>query len=470
MKKIIFLVAFALLSMPFAMGQRHKIKVANAQTKEWRYEIQNEAVGAGNTALVKVWSYSKKVAVARNQSLKNAVHALIFKGAPGNEKVSKRSKSLAPLISQPHSEELYASVFESFFAEGGEYMKFATLANAGEAGSVEKIGREYRVATYVTVEYTELRRWLEKKGIIKPLPEVAVGKQPSIMVVPSDLWCIKQGFYTEVDNQGTIEKIPDYGRALQEDANLLLVMSKIGELMSERGFPLVDLEASLKRLKDEDAEMSLTYSKDTGAELAENPIERLSRVAKADIWMQITWSLNRMGPRASITFNLQGKDAYSDKQIAASSGTCPPAFASTIEVPVYLAEHVGANINPFNDQLTAYFNDLALNGREIRFSCKRWADWEYDFESEFEDEELCDIIEELVAENALNGKYGSPNISENKMDFTQLRIPLTNAKGRDLDARNWAKTIRRTLKEKYGIESKLVGKGLGQAILILGGK
>ena len=470
MKKLIALTLLLMLPLSMLYAQKRKIREANNQTVAWRYELQNEAVGNENTVLVKVWSYSKDVAVARNQSLKNAIHGLIFKGAAGNSDSKKRTKSLTPLVSQPDAEEIYKHFWDPFFADGGDYMRYATLASTGEAGSVEKIGKEYRVATYVTVEYAELRRMLEQKGLVESMQEAVSGKQPTIMVVPSDNWCITQGFFTEIDNQGTVMRVPDYRRALQEDPNLLLVISKIGELMADRSFPLVDLESSLKRLQEEDAEQMLTQSKNTGSELAETPVERLSRVAKADIWMQITWSMNYVGPKASITFNLQGKDAYSDKQIAASSGTCPPVFANAIELPVYLAEHVAANINPFNDQLMKFFNDIETNGREIRLTCQRWADWEYDFESEFDDEELADIIEGIVAENAMNGKYGSPSISENRMDFAQLRIPLVNEKGRDMDARNFAKIIRKTLKEKYMIESKLVGKGLGQAILILGGK
>ena len=44
-------------------------------------------------------------------------------------------------------------------------------------------------------------------------------KKPTIMVVPSDNWCIKNGYFMEFDNQGTKIKIPDYKKALQEDSD-----------------------------------------------------------------------------------------------------------------------------------------------------------------------------------------------------------------------------------------------------------
>ena len=56
------------------------------------------------------------------------------------------------------------------------------------------------------------------------------------------------------------------------------------------------------------------------------------------------------------------------------------------------------------------------------------------------------------------------------MYFEQVRIPLFNENGRALDARSWANGLRRELREKYGIESKLTIRGLGQAILTIGGK
>jgi hypothetical protein len=73
-------------------------------------------------------------------------------------------------------------------------------------------------------------------------------KKPTIMVVPSDLWCNQNGYMQEFNNEGKITRVPDYRKALMTDADLKLVISKIGELMAERGFPLKDLEASLKTL------------------------------------------------------------------------------------------------------------------------------------------------------------------------------------------------------------------------------
>jgi hypothetical protein len=49
-------------------------------------------------------------------------------------------------------------------------------------------------------------------------------------------------------------------------------------------------------------------------------------------------------------------------------------------------------------------------------------------------------------------------------------IPVQNEKGRDLDARTWARGLQKMLRNQYYIESNLSAKGLGQIQLILGGK
>ena len=46
-------------------------------------------------------------------------------------------------------------------------------------------------------------------------------KKPTIMVIPSDVWCNTNKYMTTFDNQGTATKIPDYKKAFQENADLL---------------------------------------------------------------------------------------------------------------------------------------------------------------------------------------------------------------------------------------------------------
>lgn len=68
-------------------------------------------------------------------------------------------------------------------------------------------------------------------------PVKGQAKKPTLMILPSDNWCEQRYFMTEFDNQGTQQKVPNYKQAFQEDTELSQVISKIGSLMIDRGFP-----------------------------------------------------------------------------------------------------------------------------------------------------------------------------------------------------------------------------------------
>lgn len=51
-------------------------------------------------------------------------------------------------------------------------------------------------------------------------------KKPTIMVVPANVWCTHNGYTQKYNNQGTITEIPDYKKALDNDLNLVNVITK----------------------------------------------------------------------------------------------------------------------------------------------------------------------------------------------------------------------------------------------------
>ncbi len=292
-------------------------------------------------------------------------------------------------------------------------------------------------------------------------------KKPTIMVVPSDNWCVKNNFVSVFDNMGSTMKIPDYRRALQESTELLNVISKINEMMTERGFPLKNLESAMKSMQNQSAEDGMLSSK-TGADANESPIDKLKKVAKADIIMQLTWTINQNGPRRSITFNLQGLDAYTDKQIAGASGTGQPSFSA--ELPVLLEEAVLAHIDNFNAQLQKHFDDLFANGREVSLRIMTFSSFNGDLENEYDGKELNEIIETWVSDNSVKGRFSLSDATENTMLFEQVRIPLYDASNRAVDTRGWARDLQKMLADRYRITAKLMTRGLGQAQLVIGEK
>lgn len=158
-----------LLLVPMvASAQKGKIKKANKDTDNWRYEIESVSVGLQGSTVVKVWSFSKKTAVAAEQAKKNAIHGVVFKGIPAVERVPGRR----PLVESAAVQAENAAFFQSFFADGGDYARFATLTNNGAigAGDVMKLpNKEYKVGVVVTLNYDELKKYLQEKGVVKRL-------------------------------------------------------------------------------------------------------------------------------------------------------------------------------------------------------------------------------------------------------------------------------------------------------------
>lgn len=303
-----------------------------------------------------------------------------------------------------------------------------------------------------------------------PLLLSAQAKKPTLLVVPGDAWCNANGYTVEFDNQGKITKVPDYERALQEDMDLLNVITKINELMADRGFTVKDLSQSVKNINQTTAENEMTSSRTSGASIAETPLDRLLNRAKADIVLEVNWKTTDQGPKKYLTYNLRGLDAYTSKQVAAAQGTGQPSFSAI--VPVLLEEAVLANMDNFCAQLQAHFDDMVANGREVIVNLRIFDNGSgLTFEDEYDGTELVEIIDDWMAQNTVNHRYSMLDATEDYLSFEQVRIPLYRPNGMPMDTRHFVSQLRKFLSAApYNITSKLMTKGLGRAELILGEK
>ncbi len=295
-------------------------------------------------------------------------------------------------------------------------------------------------------------------------------KKPELMVIPSDVWCIQNGYYTEVENMGVTAKVPNYKQALQENIGLKLAIAKLNNLMAERQFPLQSLEQTIKNLEQRRMEDNMTVSK-AGNELSESALDEVARVAKCDIILELTWEMKDFGPKHSLVYILEARDAYTGKSIGAASGTGAPSMSA--DVDVLLEEAIVANMDNFNDRLMAHFQEMQTIGREISLDIKVFANNAagIDLETEFDGEELVDIIENWLQLNTIQGRFSRQYSSENVANFTQVRIPVYDDRGRAIDANGFAKQLAKKLKNQpFNIPCKVLVKGLGRAVIILGEK
>lgn len=295
-------------------------------------------------------------------------------------------------------------------------------------------------------------------------------KKPTIMVVPGKTWCNENGYMKTFDNQGVEEYLPDYNAALL-DKDLKPVIVQINGMLADRGFEAKSMEATLAGINRRNAETAAITNKGGDATVKTNDYLELRQRAKADIVVEVNWTVNQIGPKQSITYTLEGLDAYTDNSIASSTGTGSPSFS--VETPVLLAHAVNAHMDEFCDRLQNHFDDLFEKGRAVSLLVRVFDNEDdIDLESEFGDMELREVIENWVNDNTVSHRFNLVDDSEYHMEFTDVRIPLYDDRGQALAANGFARNLIRYLRgEPFLIKKiKLVNMGLGQAQIIIGDK
>lgn len=170
MKKTILIMLIAVMIMPMASVSAQKVKDRNKLFNNWNnYEVSTVQVGQDGTKFLKVWGFGKRVDLAVTQAKKNAVHACIFRGIPGNANAT--ANATPALCPDPNTINEKVDYFYDFFETGSTYLNFVNLTTDGIPSGQDKreVKGGYKVAIYVQVMYDNLKRKLEADGIIKKL-------------------------------------------------------------------------------------------------------------------------------------------------------------------------------------------------------------------------------------------------------------------------------------------------------------
>lgn len=295
----------------------------------------------------------------------------------------------------------------------------------------------------------------------------AQAKKPTIMVMPSEAWCVEHNYVDIHDNMGETEQTPDYRLALQSDKHLNNVIAAVNTLMADRGFPLKDLQQTMRSIQSSSVEDALIRSSSTGNNILETPLDRIRRVARADIILEVDWTLNVTGPKYSISYIIRALDAYTNKQVAGSQGTGPQSFSANIAV--MLEEAVNDNIDSFCSQLTAFFENMLVNGREIAFDVSLFDNGGTgSLDDVYNGITLSEIIEDFVAQNTVEHCFSLSDATESHMQFEQVMIPLYKVNGLAQDAYGFGRELMNHLRTVHKIKSKLYNRGLGRFLLVIG--
>ena len=303
--------------------------------------------------------------------------------------------------------------------------------------------------------------------LMATLSSAQVAKKPTIMLLPSDHSCSARYFTKTFDNLGAKQTINDYEAAFRDDAELSQVVSKVGELMTKYGYDLKDYAMESKALNDRMLEEQVTMSK-SGAMIVETPLDMLRRTVKYDIELCVDWEVIKDESGKAVRFTIEAFDSYTNKRIATATGI---GEASNKAIAYQIEDIVTKNLKAFDKQLKDFLDKQKKSGREVRLSVQIWDSAPVDLEEEYDDMELIEYIQLWLKENTVNSAFNLTNATESRASFEQVMIPCFDDNDMPMDARAFAAKLRKYLrKEPFMLQSKIVTRGLGEAILVIGEK
>ena len=81
-----------------------------------------------------------------------------------------------------------------------------------------------------------------------------------------------------------------------------------------------------------------------------------------------------------------------------------------------------------------------------------------------------DVIQKWLKKNTVNGAFNLSDASESFAQFEQVRIPLRDEEGDAIDARSFAIILRKFITKEFDVPCKVMTRGLGEGIIVVGEK
>lgn len=152
-KKILLLCAvfFALFAVQDVMAQSEQTECISVEQD--------------GSQTLRVWGKGRNRTDAIEQAKKNAVNEVIFNGI----RKGNKGYNLRPIVTEVNARERYQEYFDIFFMDGGEYLKYISMADCRTGSTKRKVKDSSQVMYCITVRVLipELRQRLIQDGVLK---------------------------------------------------------------------------------------------------------------------------------------------------------------------------------------------------------------------------------------------------------------------------------------------------------------
>ena len=291
--------------------------------------------------------------------------------------------------------------------------------------------------------------------------------KPNLIVIPSDELLQKFGMLKQENAQGKTIYLRDFKGYLLKDPDAKFIISTIQSAFIKVGFPLNDLEQTLKSLDDQ--EMI-----DGADNIQKDAKSMLLSSAKPDIILELNYDLvtdeNSRNLNKSLTYTLRGIDAFSNKVISTIEQTGFGKNESENDPGALMKKALEIDLPNYTKQINSFFADIIQKGREITVRVAIDKGVKLSMEDEcLKGDSYSDWIVDYLKTNTQKGAYKMERNTETEMFFRNVRIKTLNDDGTQYSAYDFAKEMKKALDKGCGIKSSNKTQGLGDAYIVLKG-
>ena len=295
--------------------------------------------------------------------------------------------------------------------------------------------------------------------------DVKQTQKPTMLVLPSDQLMQRFGCIRTEVSLGKQLQVRDYNSYLLTDPDAKFIIASIQSAFIEFGYPLNDLEQTLKSINDQEMVDEVSgIKKDSKTILLTN--------ARPDIILELDYDMtidrSSRDYSKSLTYTLRAIDAFSNKGVATiQAAGVKNAKGNTATM---MGEAIQKNSKDFTKQINNHFDDLIANGRDITMRVMIDANESFTMSDEsIYGDTYADFILDYMKVNTLMGTYNLQRNTDTEMYFANVRIKTLNDNGTQYSAYDFARELSKALNKECGVKSKNVTQGLGDAMIIIKG-
>lgn len=296
-------------------------------------------------------------------------------------------------------------------------------------------------------------------GFVQVHAQDVAATQPTMMVIPADGLLDRMGHLHRVEVDGRMRTVQDYEQLFIDEPELRLAISQIQERFADKGFPLKDLEFSLKSINTETA-----FDEVENIDIDLKGI--MLKSANPDVYLDLDYFWSGSGLQKKLNINIRAVDAYTLQAFGAASDNQGATLNN--DLVDNLIQRVEENLENLQSLMQVHFKDIRANGRviSVRINIETGTAVQ-DFRRE-----RCDgmpytrAFQDYIKRNTVAGAHHVERQSAKEVKYDMIRIPLYDKEGYPMGASDWAYQFSEHLSNTCGQTVIDISSKLGEAHLL----